>query len=67
MGAEAFIARLRGPLRDEVRKENVGPTRVTWGMFALSWLTMLIPMGFFLLTEPRARAALRAFLMRVRG
>ena len=38
---------------------------MTWGLFALSWITMLAPLVTFLLTEPRARAAVRALWMRI--
>ena len=54
-------------LRKKLDSLPVGPSRVTWGLFVLSWITMLGPLGLFLLTEPKARAAVRAFLMKITG
>jgi len=65
--AEAFIRRLRPLLRDQLHSLSVGPSRVTWGLFVLSWLTMLAPLGIFLMTEPKARAAVRAIWSRMTG
>lgn len=62
---EALIRALRPALRDRLAGAEAGPTRVTWALFALSWLTMLAPLVTFLLTEPRARAAVRALWMRI--
>ncbi len=62
---EALIRALRPRLRDELAGVVAGPTRVTWGLFVLSWAIMLGPLVAFLLTEPRARAAMRAFWMRI--
>jgi hypothetical protein len=63
--AEAFTRTLRPRLRAELSAVAAGPTRVTWGLFVLSWITMLTPFVTFLVTEPRARAAMRAFWMRI--
>ena len=65
--AESFIQRLRPLLRDQLRDLPVGPSRVTWSLFLLSWLTMLAPLGIFLMTEPKARAAVRAIWLRLTG
>jgi hypothetical protein len=62
---EALIRALRPALRDRLEAVEAGPTRVTWALFVLSWATMLAPLVAFLLTEPRARAVLRAFWMRI--
>lgn len=62
---EALIRRLRPRLRETLAEVASGPTRVTWGLFALSWVIMLGPLVTFLLTEPRARAAMRALWMRI--
>lgn len=62
---EALIRALRPRLREALAEVGAGPTRVTWGLFALSWIVMLVPLMTFLLTEPRARAAMRAFWMRI--
>jgi hypothetical protein len=62
----AELARaLRARLRPELAAIGSGPSRVTWGLFVLSWITMLAPLVTFLLTEPRARAAMRAFWSRI--
>jgi hypothetical protein len=65
--AETLIRSLRPLLRDRLRDLPVGPSRVTWGLFLLSWLTMLAPLGVFLLSEPKARAAVRAIWTRITG
>ena len=65
--AQTFIRTLRPLLRDRLRDLPVGPSRVTWGLFILSWLTMLAPLGFFLVAEPKARAAVRAIWTRITG
>ena len=62
---ETLARALRLRLRDELAGIAVGPTRVTWGFFLLSWITMLVPLVTFFLTEPRARAAVRALWMRI--
>jgi hypothetical protein len=62
---EALARALRPLLRDRLSAVASGPTRVTWGLFMLSWITMLAPLVTFLATEPRARAAMRALLMRI--
>lgn len=65
--AETFIRSLRPLLRARLEDLPVGPSRVTWGLFVLSWLTMLAPLGIFLATEPNARAAVRAIWSRITG
>ena len=62
---EALARALRPRLRDHLADVASGPTRVTWALFALSWVTMLAPLMTFLLTEPHARAAVRALWMRI--
>jgi hypothetical protein len=62
---QALIRALRPVLRERLSAIRCGPTRVTWGLFALSWLTMLAPLAAFLLTEPTALAAVRALWMRI--
>jgi hypothetical protein len=62
---EALIRALRPRLREALDEVAAGPTRVTWGLFATSWLIMLGPLVTFLLTEPRARAAVRALWLRI--
>ncbi len=52
--AEALARELRPLLRDQLSAVTSGPTRVTWGLFVLSWITMLAPLVTFLVTEPRA-------------
>lgn len=64
---EEFVRALRPALRSSLRRVEARPTRVAWGLFALSWLTMLAPLAMFLLTEPRARAAVRALWLRLSG
>jgi len=64
---EALIRALRPLLRDRLSRAPTGPTRVTWGLFALSWATMLAPLAVFLFSEPKARAALRALWLRISG
>jgi hypothetical protein len=63
--AEALARALRPRLREQLSAVTSGPTRVTWGLFVLSWITMLAPLVTFLATEPRARAVMRALLMRI--
>ncbi len=60
--AEALARALRPRLRQQLSGVSSGPTRVTWGLFVMSWITMLAPLVTFLVTEPRARAAMRALL-----
>jgi hypothetical protein len=62
---EALIRALRPLLRERLAGVNVGPTRVTWGLFVVSWLTLLGPLATFLVTEPSARAAMRALWLRI--
>jgi hypothetical protein len=62
---ESLIRALRPRLREALEEVGAGPTRVTWGLFVMSWLIMLGPLVTFLLTEPRARAAVRALWMRI--
>ncbi len=64
---EALIRALRPALVATLRTIDVRPTRVTWGLFALSWMTMAAPLAVFLLTEPKARAAVRALWIRLTG
>jgi hypothetical protein len=63
--AEALARALRPRLREQLSAVASRPTRVTWGLFVMSWITMLAPLVTFLITEPRARAAMRALLMRI--
>ena len=65
--AETFIKSLHPRLRDRLHDLPVGPSRVTWSLFILSWLTMLTPLGIFLMSEPKARAAVRAIWTRITG
>ncbi len=62
---EALIRAIRPRLTEALAEVAAGPTRVTWGFFARSWITMLGPLLTYLLTEPRARAAMRAFWIRI--
>ena len=64
---EALIGDLRPILAATLRSIEVRPTRVTWGLFALSWTTMVAPLAVFLMTEPKARAAVRALWLKVTG
>jgi hypothetical protein len=64
---EALIRALRPLLRERLRGVSAGPTRVTWGLFLVSWLTMLSPLAIFLATEPKAIAVVRALWMRITG
>ena len=64
---EGLARAIRGPLRDRLRSVAARPTRVTWALFALSWLTMLSPLLSFLVSEPRARAAMRAIWLKITG
>jgi hypothetical protein len=64
---DALIHALRPLLRERLRNVAAGPTRVTWALFLVSWLTMLSPLAIFLATEPRALAAVRALWMRITG
>jgi hypothetical protein len=64
---EALIRTLQPLLRDRLRGVASGPTRVTWGLFLASWLTMLLPLAIFLATEPKAIAVVRALWIRITG
>jgi hypothetical protein len=62
---ETLIRALRPLLRERLASFTAGPTRVTWGLFVVSWLTLLGPLATFLVTEPSARAAMRALWLRI--
>jgi hypothetical protein len=62
---EALIRALRSRLRERLNAVRSGPTGVTWGLFVISWLTLLGPLATFLVIEPSARAAMRALWLRI--
>jgi hypothetical protein len=66
-GADRLIADLEPKLRARFRNETATPSEVSLLFFALSALTMLIPLAGHLLTQPRTRAALRVLLERLHG
>jgi hypothetical protein len=66
-GAAALAAELNPRITEQLRQAPAAPSEVALAFFALSALTMLVPLAGHLLAQPRARAALRVLLERLHG
>jgi hypothetical protein len=64
---DALIVEFGPRLRERLRTVPVRSTDVAIFFFGLSALTMLIPLTGYLLTQPRARAALRVLMEHLQG
>ena len=65
--AERLIREVRPRLSERLRSVDVGPSPVAFGLFGLSMIVMLTPLVGQLITQPRAREALRVLLEKLRG
>jgi hypothetical protein len=66
-GAETLIRIIKPRLRERLEAADARPTSVALVLYVLSMLVMVAPLAIVLLTEPRARASLRALLERLFG
>ncbi len=67
LDAEGLIRDLEPPLVDRLRAETTRRTPIALGLYAASILVMLAPLIGLFLTQPHARAVLRAWLEQIRG
>jgi len=64
---EGFVREIEPRVRGRLRSSRSRASDVPLVFFGLSALTMLVPLTSLLLTQPRARAALRALLEHLHG
>ena len=65
--AEGLIQSIRPRLRRHLRATTVVPSPVALGLYGLSMAVMVLPLLGLFLTQPRARAAVRAVFDRLTG
>ena len=65
--AEGLIREVRSGLRKSLKNVSSPPSYAAFGLYFASLAVVVGPLVFFLMTQPHAREALRAFLQRIRG
>ena len=66
--SENLAKSLRALLHQTTREvDAMGTTKVTWGLFLLSWISMVAPMLSLLFNEPHMSSLVRQFFQRIQG